>query len=939
MNNEQTEEEGLPANFLEILTNQNFYVRLGLRTNQVDLKVIAEAWTGKRTGFEQARLENVITYEQYGQAVKLLDEAYILLSDSVKRKAYDKALYAAMKKTKKDIAASPSDVFASRYRIESVVQEGRRAKLYEARDLRIDRKVLIKELHSAWVRTDEQIQRFRDECGFYAGSNATHLVKVLDYDEKSFRVVMEWLPDHMGHASRKRWTDEQDFSPNEIREFLRQCLRGLQVLHSRGWVHGRLSPSHLLLDDHGNIKLSITPGLRESSIATAPTSDITHIAPEMLRPDVFGPVTPASDLYVLGFIALDLITRNKVVDRIDATHEETASEQERWYRWHASPVEILPSAAEWMHGIPEDLVGILEMLTNKQLSKRPLNAGAALKTLEELASGAGASAFGSGSPVSQHDCLPDDFGAVHLGAPPSLHDAQYSEPTKGAWQEFKQLSRDWVNANPKRKWLAIGSVLAASLLLISALKPSPGEEDIVVTKLVSEKEEPLVLDDGESVIRFPIADRNEGLDEDAEDPEGKIGHKNQEKRVADKPAEKPSRLRDVTIEIEGSTARVSVLDHKPVAAIDRRWQLEPGQYTATVEYGNDQSRVHRFRVPEGQGPYTLSIVLPTGEPVVESVTESPKWQPKSFRADIEFDIVGVAQHDYIRADQLRETAYRLINYLSYGNERTKPKLAAVEYVRNRDPRISLLLAVQAYRDNKLDDASKLCEESIAVLETNEVPFVLPYQLLVHIHDAKGVAKIQNSLTITSNSIFKLHQRYLKTREEHVKRLIAEQLWVFGKVVKHAEESTTQNVLALIDSSKYLELLALNEQFEDNPFEQGIAEYESRLEGYRPHWIDLSVESGKHREELARTSAGNRSSKGNRTARYIDYLRGPSDATAATAPVVDNLIYPQPGRALREQMNRRALSMDHDLSFVVSRVQLTLPVVPNRAGVSSVVIDR
>jgi hypothetical protein len=137
----------------------------------------------------------------------------------------------------------------------------------------------------------------------------------------------------------------------------------------------------------------------------------------------------------------------------------------------------------------------------------------------------------------------------------------------------------------------------------------------------------------------------------------------------------------------------------------------------------------------------------------------------------------------------------------------------------------------------------------------------------------------------------------------------------------------------------LELLALNEQFEDNPFEQGVTEYESRLQGYRPHWMDLSIASSKHREELAKTNVSNRSAGRTGGSGFLDYLRGEGEPSTATAPVVDHLIYPQPGRSLREQMNRRALSMDHDLSFLVSRVQLTLPLAPRRTEVSSVVIDR
>jgi serine/threonine protein kinase len=865
MTNEEMQVVELPANFLEIISGQNHYMRLGLRTNAVEAQDIQVAWETKREAFEQARLENVISLPQFEQGIALLREAYDTLSDSDQRKAYDRRLFKAFRKSSTNGSLSPADPFSTRYSIESLVHEGRRAKVWAAQDQRISRKVLIKELHPSVVRTEDQMRCFREECGFYASSNATHLVKVLDYDEKSFRVVIEWLPDNIGDASLRRWEEGRDFGPNEIREFLRQCLRGLQVLHSRGWVHGRLSPSHLLLDDHGNIKLSITPGMRESSIATAPTSDIIHIAPEMLRPDVFGPVTPASDLYVLGFIALDLITRNKIVEQVDPASEEQSSDQERWYRWHASPVDTLPSTADWMHDVPEDILSFLGTLTNKQPAQRPSDASEALSMLEELSSTFSSKTSGADSSDAHPYMLPEDYESEHLGSPPVLHDAQYEDSNMTTWQAFKQASRDWLGANPQRKWLVIGSVAAGLLLMFSITATTPIEiekQDVA--------SEPTL---GSIPSLPPSEDDWDAFESDEEDSTSD----------SNKASENP---------VESKVVKQDSITIPPSPP------LSP--------------------IPNPPMPTPVEVVDDT----------KPKWKRRSFRADIPFGFVGVSDKDYQREVTIRKGFETCIDYLNHGGRDPQYKLEAWDYKRNRDPRISLLLAVYAYRKGKLVEAEKLCEESIAVTEANAVPFVLPYQLLIEIKESRQKS-VRESLAILSNSIISLAERSKRTDAEEAKRLIAEQLWVFGNIVKHAEEKTGKQAGNLMDASKYVEVILLNDEHADSPFEQGQAEYEARMASTNPRWHAQALEE---RARVARQlkSSGEYETFGDGSGEYaspgeVNHLSGETDSDSSMNRHASAAVGPR--RPLRDQLNRRALSMDPDLGSLVLRVKLTLLEVP------------
>src|SRR5438094_10516032 len=96
-----------------------------------------------------------------------------------------------------------------------------------------------------------------------------------------------------------------------VRSVLRQALISLARLKKNGQVHGDIRPANLHAGADGTIRLAEpTDGAGDTNtigtIAARPQVSAKYVAPEKLKAD-FGPAGPASDLYCLGFTALELL--------------------------------------------------------------------------------------------------------------------------------------------------------------------------------------------------------------------------------------------------------------------------------------------------------------------------------------------------------------------------------------------------------------------------------------------------------------------------------------------------------------------------------------------------------------------------------------------------------------------------------------------------------
>jgi len=101
---------------------------------------------------------------------------------------------------------------------------------------------------------------------------------------------------------------------------LRDVVSALEAIHAQSLVHGDLKPSNILFDEDGSVLLG---GIGEAPLARLRANQLrnesdgrsSYQAPEVIEGKC---ITPASDQYSLGLIALELLTRLPVDEALNA---------------------------------------------------------------------------------------------------------------------------------------------------------------------------------------------------------------------------------------------------------------------------------------------------------------------------------------------------------------------------------------------------------------------------------------------------------------------------------------------------------------------------------------------------------------------------------------------------------------------------------------------
>ena len=163
-----------------------------------------------------------------------------------------------------------------------------------------------------------------------------------------------------------------------------QCLEALSWLHQRGQSHGMLCTRNTFVDPTGNIKLGDFTGFRfekeEPAISVYPKKRFQ--APEVIDSDL-GKCGPESDLYSLGFLALELLAADKLPRMLGIELEK--DDPQAWMRWH---IDTHRQLGEWPNVVPhvnKALAGFIDCLVQKDPRARVFrNPGDALKRLSQL---------------------------------------------------------------------------------------------------------------------------------------------------------------------------------------------------------------------------------------------------------------------------------------------------------------------------------------------------------------------------------------------------------------------------------------------------------------------------------------------------------------------------------------------------------------------------
>jgi eukaryotic-like serine/threonine-protein kinase len=202
---------------------------------------------------------------------------------------------------------SEGSVVDNRYRVLRRLGSGGMADVWLAEDTHLQRQVALKVLHRRFIQDREFVSRFQREAEHAAGLQHPNIVGV--YDRGSDGDVNYIAMRYVEGPTLKELID-RGLSPDQAVALVRQVLEGARFAHRNGIVHRDLKPQNVIVDQEG--KAVVT----DFGIARAGVSEITQTGSVMGTPQYLSPeqaqgfeVTPVSDLYSIGVILYEALTR------------------------------------------------------------------------------------------------------------------------------------------------------------------------------------------------------------------------------------------------------------------------------------------------------------------------------------------------------------------------------------------------------------------------------------------------------------------------------------------------------------------------------------------------------------------------------------------------------------------------------------------------------
>lgn len=286
----------------------------------------------------------------------------------------------------------------ARYQVRSRIARGGMATVYLATDLRLERRVAIKVMHSHLTEDAAFRERFIQEARSAARLAHPNVVNVFDQgqDSEMAYLVMEYLP---GITLRDLLDEHRKLTDEQTMDVMEAVLSGLAAAHKAGIVHRDLKPENVLLADDGRIKIGDFGLARAASAATATgqalLGTIAYLSPELLTRGV---ADARSDIYAIGIMMYEMLTGE----------QPFKGEQPMQIAYqHANDTVPAPSAK--VPGVAPELDELVLWATARDPEARPRDARAMLAQLFEAQNAIHARS-GLGSAGSHTVVLPAALG-------------------------------------------------------------------------------------------------------------------------------------------------------------------------------------------------------------------------------------------------------------------------------------------------------------------------------------------------------------------------------------------------------------------------------------------------------------------------------------------------------------------------------------------------
>ena len=275
----------------------------------------------------------------------------------------------------------------SRYKVIEQVGVGDFAKVYSAEDTKLGRKVAIKQIHKQYLEDQKKLDRYWKEAQLLVELEHPNVMTIYDVVKERGCLVLELMKGNL-----KQLYGDKPMPVSDVREMIIEVCKGLECLHKNGIIHGDIKPANLMQSRSGVVKLGDFGLARRASDAEGSLVKGTtkYMAPELVSEE-FGDVGPRSDLYSLGFAALELLVGPDFDSLFPDLVAFGRDPQMAWMMWHCSKDRRFPPIKKVLDGVPDDLATVLDRLTCKDQSQRFESARDAISHLKSGAKPVGES--------------------------------------------------------------------------------------------------------------------------------------------------------------------------------------------------------------------------------------------------------------------------------------------------------------------------------------------------------------------------------------------------------------------------------------------------------------------------------------------------------------------------------------------------------------------
>lgn len=205
----------------------------------------------------------------------------------------------------------PGDVLSDRYRIVGLLGRGGMGEVYRADDLKLKQPVALKFLPQSLTANAAALARFYREVSVARQISHRHICRVYDvaeYDGQHF-ISMEFVRgEELSSLLKRIGRLPQD----KAIEVARQLCAGLAAVHDRGVLHRDLKPANIMLDEHGEVRITdFGIAALEVDQQEAMSGTPAYMSPEQLEGQE---LTAKSDIYSLGLVLYELFTGKKAFE-------------------------------------------------------------------------------------------------------------------------------------------------------------------------------------------------------------------------------------------------------------------------------------------------------------------------------------------------------------------------------------------------------------------------------------------------------------------------------------------------------------------------------------------------------------------------------------------------------------------------------------------------